>query len=136
MIRRNAQLKPDLEDLSDGYKTLVGARGVNLSGGQKQRVSLARALAGNPKILLLDDCTASLDAVTEQKLWDRLRQVMPGTTCFLVSHRTNTVKHADLILVFDEGEIVERGTHDNLIARNGLYKKLYEKQLLAEAVGV
>lgn len=131
-----AQLSDDVALLRDGYKTRVGARGVNLSGGQKQRVALARAISGGPKLLLLDDCTASLDAVTEQKLWQELRRILPGTTCLFVSHRTTTVKLADQILVLDRGEIVERGRHDELIANDGLYKKLYEKQLLAEAVGM
>jgi len=131
-----AQLKSELSQFKDGYHTRVGTRGVNLSGGQKQRVSVARALAGNPKLLLLDDCTASLDALTEQELWRQLRQVMPKATCFLISHRTHTVRNADLILVFDQGQIVERGTHDSLIELNGLYRQLYEKQLLAESVGI
>ncbi len=131
-----SQLTSDISELQTGYDTLVGARGVNLSGGQKQRVSLARALAGDPELLLLDDCTASLDAVTEQQLWDRLRTMAPKTTCFLVSHRTHTVKHANQIMVFDQGRIVERGNHGTLIAQNGLYKRLYEKQLLAESVGM
>jgi len=131
-----AQLKSELSQFKDGYHTRVGTRGVNLSGGQKQRVSVARALAGNHKLLLLDDCTASLDALTEQELWRQLRQVMPKATCFLISHRTHTVRNADLILVFDQGQIVERGTHDSLIELNGLYRQLYEKQLLAESVGI
>ncbi len=133
---KSAQMADEVSGLHNGSKTFIGTRGVNLSGGQKQRLSLARALAGRPKLLLLDDCTASLDAETEIALWKRLKEIMPETSSLLVSHRTQTIKNADFILVLDNGEIIERGSHKELIDLGGVYKKLYEKQLLVEAVGL
>lgn len=129
---RLAGLGPDLASFPNGLETLVGERGLTLSGGQKQRVSLARALLRSPSILLLDDCLSAVDTQTEEQILDNLRTVFRGRTVFLVSHRISTVKDADLILVLDQGRIVERGSHSRLIAGGGLYAELHQRQLLEE----
>jgi len=130
-----AQLNDDLASFPDGIKTKIGTRGMNISGGQKQRVALARALAGRPKLLILDDCTSALDAKTETALWDRLHEVMPELTCFIVTHRPATLEKADKIIVLDDGEVVETGGHIELILKEGTYCKLYHRIMLEEAVG-
>ncbi len=112
----------------DGYNTLVGERGVTLSGGQKQRVVLARTLLKDPRILILDDATSSVDAETEDSIRGALLRLMQGRTSFVIAHRIQTVMHADLILVFDKGHIVQRGTHDELLAQGGMYRRVYELQ--------
>lgn len=113
----------------DGYQTKVGERGVTLSGGQKQRVAIARALLTNPRILILDDSTSSVDTETEYLIQQALSTLMHGRTTFVIAQRLLTLKKADLILVVDDGEIVERGTHDQLLALNGLYRQIYDLQL-------
>ncbi len=130
-----SQLRDELAAFPKGLKTRIGVRGVSISGGQKQRVALARALAGRPRILILDDCTSALDAKTESALWDRLHEVMPDLTAFIVSHRPATLEKADKIVVLDDGKIVETGTHIELILAEGLYCKLYHRIMLEEAVG-
>lgn len=130
-----AQLRDDLAVFPKGIQTKIGVRGMTISGGQKQRVALARALAGRPKILILDDCTSALDAKTETALWDRLHEVMPELTCFLVTHRPGTLEKADKIIVLDEGKVVESGGHIELILKEGLYCKLYHRIMLEQAVG-
>jgi ATP-binding cassette subfamily B protein len=130
-----SQMRGELESFPDGMQTRIGVRGMSISGGQKQRVALARALAGEPKILILDDCTSALDAKTEAVLWDRLHEVMPDLTCFIISHRPATLEKADKIIVLDEGRIVESGGHLDLILKEGLYCKLYHRIMLEEAVG-
>ena len=118
--------------VSRQYETLVGERGITLSGGQKQRTAIARALIRNPRILILDDALSSVDTHTEDKILNHLREVMQGRTTIFISHRVSTVRNADRIAVLHGGRIVELGTHDELLARNGYYTDLYNKQLLEE----
>ena len=127
-----ARLDKDLAGFPEGADTLVGERGVTLSGGQKQRAALARAIASDPRILLLDDALSAVDASTEDEILTRLQEVMRGRTSIIVSHRISTVRRADLILVLDQGRVVERGTHDELLTRDGMYTGLYRKQLLEQ----
>jgi ATP-binding cassette, subfamily B, multidrug efflux pump len=127
-----AGIADDIREFPKGFDTLVGERGITLSGGQKQRTAIARALIRRPKILILDDALSAVDTYTEEKILNHLRGIMRGRTSLIVSHRVSTVKDADLIVVLDDGRIAERGTHDGLIARGGLYAELYEKQLLEE----
>ena len=117
----------------DGYNTVVGERGIKLSGGQRQRVSIARAVLANPRILILDEATSSLDSESEQMIQDGLRQLRSGRTTFVIAHRLSTIRSADQILVIEAGEIVERGTHRDLLALNGRYRQLYDKQYTFEA---
>jgi len=127
-----ARLDKDVADFPKGYDTMVGERGITLSGGQKQRTALARAIAIDPKILVLDDALSAVDTYTEEEILSRLRDVMRQRTSIVVSHRVSTVRDADMILVLDGGRIVERGTHDQLIRTGGLYAELHKKQLLEE----
>ncbi len=127
-----ARLDKDVADFPKGYETMVGERGITLSGGQKQRTALARAVAVDPRILILDDALSAVDTYTEEEILSRLSGVMRERTSIIVSHRISTVRHADAILVLDQGRIAERGTHDELIRHNGLYAELHKKQLLEE----
>jgi ATP-binding cassette, subfamily B, multidrug efflux pump len=127
-----ANIAHDIEEFPDKYQTLVGERGITLSGGQKQRTAIARALIRNPRILILDDALSSVDTHTEDKILNHLREVMQGRTTIFISHRVSTVRNADMIAVLYAGRIVELGTHDELLARNGYYSDLYNKQLLEE----
>jgi ATP-binding cassette subfamily B multidrug efflux pump len=110
----------------------LGERGITLSGGQKQRAALARALAADPKVLILDDAFSSVDTHTEEEILTNLRQILKGRTSIMISHRISTVKNADLILVMTDGKIVERGKHGELLKLNGRYADLYERQLLKD----
>ena len=127
-----ANIAADIESFPDGYNTTVGERGITLSGGQKQRTAIARALMRSPRILILDDALSSVDTHTEDKILNHLRDLMRGRTTIFISHRVSTVRNADRIAVLHQGQIVELGTHDELIALNGYYTDLYNKQLLEE----
>ena len=124
-----AQAHDFIMEMADGYETVVGERGVTLSGGQRQRVAIARALLMDPRILILDDSTSSVDTQTERLIQQALDNLMVGRTTFVIAHRLSTVRRADLILVMDGGRIVERGTHAELLAQDGLYREIYELQL-------
>jgi len=127
-----ARLDKDVADFPKGYETMVGERGITLSGGQKQRTALARAIVVDPRILILDDALSAVDTYTEEEILSRLRGVMRERTSLIVSHRISTVRDADIVFVLDDGRIAERGTHEALIRRNGLYAELHKKQLLEE----
>jgi ATP-binding cassette subfamily B protein len=127
-----AAIDEDIERFPAGYDTLIGERGITLSGGQKQRLSIARALLCQPKILILDDSLSAVDTHTEDTILKRLQDATASMTMILISHRISTVQHADHIIVLDNGELVESGTHDDLLAKDGLYASLYRKQLLEE----
>jgi ATP-binding cassette subfamily B multidrug efflux pump len=127
-----ANIAQDIESFPESYNTTVGERGITLSGGQKQRTAIARALLRSPRILILDDALSSVDTHTEDKILNHLREIMRGRTTIFISHRVSTVRNADCIAVLHQGRIVELGTHDQLIARNGYYTDLYNKQLLEE----
>ena len=124
-----AQAHDFILEMADGYDTVVGERGVTLSGGQRQRVAIARALLMDPRILILDDSTSSVDTQTERLIQQALDNLMLGRTTFVIAHRLSTVRRANLILVMDGGQIVERGTHTALLAQGGLYREIYELQL-------
>jgi len=127
-----ASIAQDIASFPEGYNTMVGERGITLSGGQKQRTAIARALLRSPRILILDDALSSVDTHTEDKILNHLREIMRGRTTIFISHRVSTVRNADSIAVLHQGRIVELGTHDQLIAHNGYYTDLYNKQLLEE----
>ncbi len=127
-----ANIAGDIEGFPEGYKTMVGERGITLSGGQKQRSAIARAIIRDPRILVLDDALSSVDTYTEEKILNHLREVMRDRTTIFISHRVSTVRNADRIAVLHEGRVVELGTHEELITRNGYYTDLYNKQLLEE----
>ena len=124
-----AQLHDFIEGLPDGYDTWVGERGVTLSGGQRQRLAIARTILLDPPILILDDSTSSVDMATEHRLQEALDEAIRGRTTFVIAHRLSTVRRANLVLVMEGGEIVERGAHDDLLERDGFYRRIYDLQL-------
>lgn len=123
-----AAFKKDLEFLPEGLETLVGEKGVSLSGGQKQRISIARAVIQNPEILILDDSLSAVDARTEAAIIENIRRERSGKTTIITTHRLSAVQHADWILVMDNGEIIEEGTHDRLVSNDGWYAEQFERQ--------
>ena len=127
-----ASIAEEIEGFPEQYRTMVGERGITLSGGQKQRTAIARAIIRNPRILILDDALSSVDTHTEDKILNHLREIMQGRTTIFISHRVSTVRNADRIAVLHAGRIVELGTHDELVAKDGYYTDLYNKQLLEE----
>lgn len=131
---KDADLYNNIKNFPLGYGTMLGERGITLSGGQKQRLSIARAIARDPKILILDDCLSAVDTNTENIILNNLKRIMDQRTSIIISHRVSSAKLADRIVVLDDGKIIEQGTHQELINKNGSYKELYDKQLMAEEV--
>lgn len=131
---KNAVVHDNIIDFTNGYKTILGERGVTLSGGQKQRVSIARAIIKNPKILIFDDCLSAVDTETEEKILANLEKVSKSKTTFIISHRVSSAKNADKIIVLEHCKIIQQGTHNQLIKVNGYYKNLYEQQLLEKEI--
>lgn len=127
---KNAVIHDNILDFKDGYKTILGERGVTLSGGQKQRTSIARAIIKNPEILIFDDCLSAVDTETEEKILSNLERVSKNKTTIIISHRVSSAKNADKIIVLDDGNIIQQGVHNQLVAEKGYYKELYEQQLL------
>jgi ATP-binding cassette subfamily B protein len=132
---RYAAVYEDLKGLSEGFDTVVGERGVTLSGGQKQRVSIARALIKRPDIVILDDCLSAVDTNTEKQILGYFNAALSDKTAIIITHRIYSLLQFDKIIVMDDGEIIESGTHEELLARKGYYAELYENQTLEEAVG-
>jgi ATP-binding cassette subfamily B multidrug efflux pump len=133
---KDAAVYHNIMELEQGFETLIGERGVTLSGGQKQRVSIARAIVKHPQILIFDDCLSAVDTRTEEEILSNLGNIMQDKTSIIIAHRISTIKNADKILVMDNGEIVEQGTHDQLMQQRKVYFELYEKQLLEEEENV
>jgi ATP-binding cassette subfamily B protein len=127
-----ARLDKDIAGFPKGYETLVGERGITLSGGQKQRTAIARAVILNPPILVLDDALSAVDTYTEEEILQKLRVFMRNRTSILVAHRVSTVRHADVIVVLQDGRIIEQGNHEALVRRDGVYAELHRQQLLQE----
>ena len=131
-VSRIAHCDEFIQEFPDKYETIVGERGVKLSGGQRQRVAIARAILADPRILILDEATSSLDSESEAMIQDGLRALRQGRTTFVIAHRLSTIRSADQILVLEAGQIVERGTHAELLAAHGRYRQLYDKQYRLE----
>ncbi|WP_417589782.1 ABC transporter ATP-binding protein [Owenweeksia hongkongensis] len=130
---KNAEVHHNIVDFPQGYETRVGERGITLSGGQKQRVSIARAIIKEPKLMIFDDCLSAVDTETEEKILGNLKRLIDKRTTLIISHRVSSVKHADSILVLDNGAIIEKGTHDELMEKDGYYKMMYEQQLIEDS---
>ena len=133
---KNADVHDNIINFPNGYKTILGERGVTLSGGQKQRISIARAIIKEPKILIFDDCLSAVDTETEEKILSNLEIISKNITTFIVSHRVSSAKKADKIIVLNDGEIIQKGTHNDLIHIEGYYKNLYEQQLLEKKISL
>jgi len=127
---KKAVVHENIIDFKNGYQTILGERGVTLSGGQKQRVSIARAIIKNPQILIFDDCLSAVDTETEERILANLEEVSKNKTTFIISHRVSSAKNADKIIILENGEIIQQGSHNQLINQEGYYKELYEQQLL------
>ncbi|MFY0631361.1 MAG: ABC transporter ATP-binding protein [Flavobacteriaceae bacterium] len=134
LAAKKAVVHENIIDFKNGYQTILGERGVTLSGGQKQRVSIARSIIKDPKILVFDDCLSAVDTETEEKILGNLQEVSKNKTTFIISHRVSSAKNADKIIILDEGEIIQQGTHNQLIDKKGYYKELYEQQLLEKEI--
>jgi ATP-binding cassette subfamily B protein len=126
---KDAAIYSSIMEFPEGFKTMVGERGVTLSGGQKQRISIARAIVSHPKLLIFDDCLSAVDTETEEEILTNLRRIMKGKTTIIISHRVSSVRHADKIIVMEDGTIAEQGTHEELMHLNGHYRTLYDKQV-------
>jgi len=126
-----ADVHDNILSFPDGYDTQLGERGISLSGGQKQRVSIARALIKQAKIYLFDDCLSAVDTETEEVILENIKKLTAHKTSLIVSHRISTIKHADRIIVIEDGKIVQEGTHAELVEKEGFYKHLYHEQLVA-----
>ncbi|MDX8553788.1 ABC transporter ATP-binding protein/permease [Tenacibaculum sp. 1B UA] len=131
---KNAVIHENIIDFKQGYKTILGERGVTLSGGQKQRTSIARAIIKNPKILIFDDCLSAVDTETEERILSNLERVSSDKTTIIISHRVSSAKNADKIIVLDNGKIIQQGVHNQLVKEEGYYKELYEQQLLEKEI--
>jgi ATP-binding cassette subfamily B protein len=134
-VARLAQVHEFVERLPQGYETVIGERGITLSGGQRQRIAIARALAVDPRILILDDATASVDATTEAHIRAGLREVMEGRTTLIIAHRLSTIALADEVVVLDSGRIVARGTHEELLETSPIYREIHEHGLIERQFG-
>jgi ATP-binding cassette subfamily B protein len=132
LAAKQADIYDNIIEFPKGFDTHIGERGITLSGGQKQRISIARAIIRDPQILIFDDCLSAVDTETEEKILAHLKDLMEGKTTVIISHRVSSVKHADQIIVLDDGGIIERGEHQELLDLNGVYAELYQKQLLEE----
>ncbi|MEM2050456.1 MAG: ABC transporter ATP-binding protein, partial [Thermoproteota archaeon] len=131
-----AKIRDFIESLPDGYDTFVGERGVTLSGGQRQRITIARAILTDPRILIMDDSLSFVDSKTEQEIQSAINEVMKGRTTFIIAQRLSTIRNADRIMILDDGEIVEFGTHEELMARSGAYRRIYETQFLGRSLEI
>jgi ATP-binding cassette subfamily B protein len=132
---QTSRIIKDIQEMPDGMEQMLGERGINLSGGQKQRVAISRAVLRNPAIIILDDCLSAVDADTETEILEEFEKFFTGRTTIIISHRISAIKHADRIYVMDQGRVVESGTHERLMAQQGLYVKLYERQKIKEELG-
>jgi ATP-binding cassette subfamily B protein len=129
---KDADVYDNIIDFPKQFETILGERGINLSGGQKQRVSIARAIAKDPNILIFDDCLSAVDTETEEHILQALDRIMQNKTSIIISHRISSIKNADKIIVLDNGQVAEEGTHSELLNRKGLYAAMYDRQLKME----